>query len=57
MMKDKLSKKIMTSFVVLRAKVYIYRNINCLVTQHKHKKLEDKRCKGSRHCVVAETLN
>ena len=48
MMEDELGGKIMTDFVVLRAKMYPYRKID--------KKLEDKRCKGTKNSVVAERL-
>ena len=48
MMKDELGGKIMTKFVVLRAKMYAYKEIG--------KKLGDKCCKGTKKCVVAESL-
>ena len=48
MMEDDLDGKIMTKFVALRAKMYTYRKID--------KKLEDKRYKGPKKCVVAERL-
>ena len=41
-MKDELGGKIMTEFVALRPKMYTYR------------KLDDKRCKGIKKCVVKE---
>ena len=47
-MEDGLGGKIMTEFVALRAKMYSYRKTD--------KKLEDKRCKGTKKCVVAEGL-
>ena len=49
MMEDELGEKIMTDFVPLRAKkAYAYRKLN--------KKLEDKFCKSSKMCLVAENL-
>ena len=47
-MKDELGGKIITEFVALRAKMYAYRKID--------KKVEEKRCKGIKKCVVAEGL-
>ena len=47
-MKDELGGKIMTEFIVLRVKMYAYRNID--------KKVEDKHCKGTKKCVVTESL-
>ena len=38
----------MTEFVALRAKMYAHRNID--------KEVEEKRCKGTRKCVVSEGL-
>ena len=46
MMEDEFAGKIMTKFVALRVKMYPYRKID--------KKLEDKRCKCTKKCVVAE---
>ena len=47
-MKDALGGKIMTEVVALRGKMYAYRKID--------KKVEEKRCKGTKKCVVAEGL-
>ena len=38
----------MTEFVALRAKMYAYRKID--------KEVEEKRCKGTKKCVVSEDL-
>ena len=38
----------MIDFVALRAKMYAYRKID--------KKVEEKRCKGTKKCVVSENL-
>ena len=47
-MKDELGGKIMTEFIVLRVKMYAYRNID--------KKVKDKHCKGTKKCIVTESL-
>ena len=47
-MKDQLGGKIMTEFVAIREKMYAYRKTD--------KKVEEKRWKGTKRCVVAEGL-
>ena len=47
----------MTEFVVLRAKMYAYRRIDRLAAQHEHfVACDEKRCKGTKKCVVSEGL-
>ena len=46
-LKDELGGKIMTEFVALRPKLYAYIVID---------RLEDKRCKGIKKCVVKQTI-
>ena len=48
LMKDELGGKIMAEIVALRAKMYAYRNID--------RESEEKRCKGTKKCVVSEGL-
>ena len=48
MIKDELGGKIMTEFTTLRARMFEYKKID--------KKLEDKRWKGTKKCVVAKSL-
>ena len=48
LIKDELGGKVMTEFVALRAKMYAYKKID--------KEFEEKRCKGTKKCVVAEGL-
>ena len=48
MTKDELAVKIITEFVALRAKIHAYRKLD--------KKLEGTCCKGTKKCVVAESL-
>ena len=47
-MKDELGGKTMIEYAALRAKIYVYRKL--------HKKLEDKRCKGTNKCIVTKSL-
>ena len=47
-MKDQLGGKITTEFAALREKMYVYR---------KAEKVEEKRCKGTKKCVVSEALS
>ena len=55
-MKDELGGKIMTEFAALGAKMYAYKKIGHLAAQHERKKVEEKRCKGTKKCVVAKAL-
>ena len=55
-MKYKVGGEIISKFVALRAKIYAYRNLDCLAAQHEPKKLEDKHCKGTEMSVVAKSL-
>ena len=47
-MKDDLGGKIITEFVAIRDKMYVYRKID--------KEVEEKRCKSTKKCVVSEGL-
>ena len=47
LMEDELGGKIMAEFVTLRAKMYAYKKLDG----------EDKHCKGTKKCVVKETLS
>ena len=48
LMKGEFGGKSTTEFVTLRAKIYGYRKID--------KEMEEKRCKGTKNCVVSDGL-
>ena len=49
-MKDELGGKVMTEFVTLRAKMYAYKKID------RYKKVEEKRCKGTKSVWLLKVL-
>ena len=57
LMKDELGGKIMTEFIALRVKMYAYRKIDCLATQHEHfVACDEKRCKGTKSLWFLKVL-